>query len=158
MHVWRDAQSDIAQLEWFWALAESFRAAQITERAERFRMKSVVVLLGLALSAVAAGAQGMRCDMQGYKTADGLKAEVSRDGVTLTWAGENRNELRASFGLREGQPIVQELAARRPGGAWAVLGKDLVPDFQVTTGKRRMSKTEDDILKRLNAETPENQE
>src|ERR1035437_9470630 len=39
-----------------------------------------------------------------------------------------------------------------------VLGKDLVPQFEVTTGRRRMSKTELDILKRLNQDTPENEE
>jgi hypothetical protein len=78
--------------------------------------------------------------------------------VTLTWQGEVKDELRASFGLRDGQPVVEELAARKPGEAWVVLGKDLQPDFEVTTGKRRMSKTEGDILKRLHAETPENEE
>src|SRR5690242_17069506 len=121
-------------------------------------MRSVVVVLGLALIAVGAGAQGIKCEMQDYKLAEGLKAEATAGGVTLTWLGENRDELRASFGLRDGQPVVQELAARKPGGAWLELGKDLTPDFEVTTGRRRMSKTEGDILKRLHAETPENEE
>jgi hypothetical protein len=39
-----------------------------------------------------------------------------------------------------------------------VLGKDLQPEFQVTTGRRRMSKTEKDILVRLGKDTPENEE
>jgi hypothetical protein len=39
-----------------------------------------------------------------------------------------------------------------------VLGKDLAPDFEVTTGKRRTSKTELSILKRLGQDTPENEE
>ncbi|HKO18793.1 MAG TPA: hypothetical protein VJU82_07890, partial [Acidobacteriaceae bacterium] len=121
-------------------------------------MRSVAIVLGLGLSAIAGGAQGIKCDMQGYKPADGLKAEPSPGGVTLTWLGENKDELRASFGLRDSQPVVQELAARKPGGTWVELGKELTPDFQVTTGRRRMSKTEGDILKRLNAETPENEE
>ena len=50
-----------------------------------------------------------------------------------------------------------ELAAKKPGGAWIVLGKDLAPDFQVTTGRRRISTTELDILKRLGVDTPENE-
>ncbi len=106
----------------------------------------------------AAVAQGVRCDMSGYKAIDGLRAEPRSGGVTLTWAGQGRQELRASFGLRDGQPVVEELAARKAGEAWVELGKGLQPEFQVTTGRRRMSKTEDDILKRLHAETPENQE
>ena len=57
--------------------------------------------------------------------------------------------------MRDGQPVVEELAARKAGGAWIELGKNLTPDFQVTTGRRRISTTELDILKRLNNDTPE---
>jgi hypothetical protein len=57
--------------------------------------------------------------------------------------------------VRDGQPVVAELAARKPGGTWIVLGKDLAPDFQVTTGRRRISTTELDILKKLHKDTPE---
>ena len=121
-------------------------------------MRSVAVVLGLAMTAATAGAQSVKCDTSGYKAVDGLRAESSQGAVTLTWLGENRNELRAGFGLRDGQPVVQELAARKPGGAWVVLGQNLQPDFEVTTGRRRMSKTEGDILDRLHAQTPENQE
>ncbi len=34
----------------------------------------------------------------------------------------------------------------------------LTPEFQVTTGRRRISTTELDILKRLHNDTPENEE
>jgi hypothetical protein len=121
-------------------------------------MKTLVAGLGLGLVCGVCAAQGLHCDMQAYKAVDGVKAVADDGAVTLTWQGEHQQELRASFALRDGQPVVQELAARKAGGGWAVLGKDLTPEFQVTTGRRRMSKTEDDILKRLNAETPENQE
>jgi hypothetical protein len=78
--------------------------------------------------------------------------------VTLNWQGEAQQELRAQFALRDGQPVVEELAARKTGGAWVVLGKDLTPQFEVTTGRRRISTTELDILKRLGKDTPENEE
>ncbi len=57
----------------------------------------------------------------------------------MSWQGQGAQELRASFGIRDGQPFVQELAARAASGRWTVLGKDLFPDFQVSTGKRRIS-------------------
>ena len=120
-------------------------------------MKLAVLFFSLSLSA-AASAQSLTCDLSGYKAAEGLKAESTGGVVTLTWQGESRQELRAAFGVRGGQPVVEELAARKPGGGWLTLGRNLEPEFQVTTGRRRMSKTEDDILKRLHAETPENQE
>jgi hypothetical protein len=101
--------------------------------------------------------------MQGYKSVDGLRATASGGGVTLTWTGESGQELRAQFALHDGQPVVEELAARKAGGTgggggWVVLGKDLTPQFEVTTGRRRMSKTEKDVLVRLHQDTPENEE
>jgi len=123
-------------------------------------MKPLFVVLGLSLglSCGSGAAQALNCNMQGYKSVEGLRATASGGSVTLTWQGEGGQELRAQFGLRDGQPLVEELAARKAAGGWVVLGKELTPEFQVTTGRRRMSKTEDDILKRLHAETPENQE
>ena len=125
-------------------------------------MKRVAVVLGLGLFCVAGVAQGVSCNMQDYKAVDGLRVEAAGGGVTLTWRGEGQGEaaqeLRAQFSLRDGKPVVAELAARKTGGAWVVLGKDLAPEFQVTTGRRRMSKTEKDILVRLGKDTPENEE
>jgi hypothetical protein len=121
-------------------------------------MKTFAVVLGLGLVCAAGAAQGVNCNMQGYKAVDGLQATATRGGVTLAWQGDAGQELRAAFGLRDGQPVVEELAARKAGGAWVVLGKDLQPEFQVTTGRRRMSKTEKDILVRLGQDTPEDEE
>ena len=121
-------------------------------------MKPLTVMLGLGLFSAVSVAQTLNCNMQEYKSVDGLTAKSDGKSVTLAWNGEADQQLRAEFTLRDGQPMVEELAARKKGGSWIVLGKDLTPEFQVTTGRRRMSKTEDDILKRLHQETPENQE
>ena len=121
-------------------------------------MKSLAVVLSLGFLSVAAAGQGVNCNMQGYKAVDGVTAVAVRGGVTVTWQGEAQQELRAGFSLRDGQPMVVELAARKAGGAWVVLGKDLTPQFEVTTGRRRMSGTEKEILVRLHQDTPENEE
>ena len=44
-------------------------------------------------------------------------------GVELVWPGEKGQQLRARFTLRDGQPLIAELAAQKPGGAWIELGK-----------------------------------
>jgi hypothetical protein len=121
-------------------------------------MKLLAVVLGLGLSSAVVAAQGQNCNMQAYKAVDGVRAVAGAGGVTLTWTGEAQQELRAQFALRHGQPVVVELAARKAGGAWIVLGKELTPQFEVSSGRRRISKTELDILKRLNLDTPENEE
>ncbi len=91
------------------------------------------------LSCGVAAADGVNCDMQRYKQAEGLTAE-NRDGtVHLSWQGERHDQLRASFTIRGGQPLVVELAARNGAGAWKVLGRNLTPEYEVTSGVRRMS-------------------
>ena len=83
-------------------------------------MKRIAVVMGLGMFAAVGAAQGMNCNMQGYKAVDGLRAVATAGGVTLSWQGEAQQELRAEFALRDGQPVVAELAARKAGGAWVV--------------------------------------
>jgi hypothetical protein len=120
--------------------------------------KIAASLSGAILFAALAGAQAVHCGMNAYKPVEGITATTTTSGIELVWSGEKSAQLRARFALRNGQPLVEELAARKPGGAWVELGKDLAPEFQVTTGKRRISTTELNILKKLNLDTPENEE
>src|ERR1039457_2433239 len=103
-------------------------------------------------------AQSLNCNLQDYKSIDGIKAIASTDSVELTWDGEAGTQLKAAFTLRDGQPVVKELAARKSDGEWVVLGKDLTPQFEVTTGRRRIDSVELNNLKHYNLDTPENEE
>jgi len=94
-------------------------------------------LLG-ALAVLTAFADPLRCDLTNYKAATGLTASVAGDVLTVTWAGAAGSELRARYAIERGQPLVRELAVRAAGGAWAVLGENLSPDFAVQTGRRRI--------------------
>ncbi len=120
-------------------------------------MRFCSIALGLSLATSAAAAQTLHCDMQGYKPVVGVKVSSAANSIELAWPGEKGELLRARFTLRDGQPLIEELAAEESGGPWVVLGKDLTPDFQVTTGKRRISITELSILKHLGLDTPENE-
>jgi hypothetical protein len=114
------------------------------------------ILIFATLACGAAAAQSVSCDMQHYKAADGLKAENRDGGLQLTWQGERNEELRAAFTIRGGQPTVTELAARSRGGAWKILGRNLTPEFEVTSGVRRMSEQQLAPLRELKvALTPE---
>jgi hypothetical protein len=110
----------------------------------------VFVLCGSSVAA-----QNMSCNLQDWKGIAGVTVSANRDNVEVSWPSEQGQQNRARFAVRDGQPVVAELAARKPGGTWIVLGKDLAPDFQVTTGRRRISTTELDILKKLHKDTPE---
>lgn len=119
----------------------------------KFRVLSTMAMLA-GMAGIAAG-QSLDCDLHAYKAMDGLKAEESGNALEMTWQGEGGQQLRAAFTIRNGQPVVQELAARAGAGAWIVLGKDLSPEFQVSTGKRRISNAQRTQMKALGIDTPE---
>ena len=79
-------------------------------------------------------AQDLNCDLTGYKPQEGLKAQMRAGSIELSWTGERQNQLRAAFTVRAGQPVVQELAVRKGSGKWIVLGQNLVPEFELTSG------------------------
>jgi hypothetical protein len=115
-----------------------------------------IAFSGLLLSALA-GAQTLNCDFQGYKALDGLKAEMRSGSLELTWQGERGQTLRAMLGVDGGQPVVRELAVEENGkkGKWSVLGHGLTPEYQVTTGRRRISAQQEAPLRQLGMYTPE---
>src|SRR5260370_36649805 len=118
-------------------------------------MKLRKIALSIVLSSGIMSAQTLNCDLSRHQPAEGVKAEAKGNAVVLSWQGEAGQQLRAQLSLRDSQPIVQELAARSSGGAWIVLGKDLTPDFQVTTGKRRISGGIVSLLKSAKIDSPE---
>ena len=112
--------------------------------------------LALALCAAAVPAQNLNCDMTAYKPADGLTAQPESGGIQLVWRGERNQQLGAIFAIRDGQPVVHELAVRKAGGSWTTLGRDLTPEFEVVSGVRRLSEQQAAPLRALKiAITPE---
>src|SRR5215471_3089269 len=83
-------------------------------------------------------AQASGCNMTRYKAIDGMLATAEADGLTLNWVGEMGADLRMRLAVDNGKPIVRDLAIRRKGGQWATLGHNLSPEFDVTTGRRRI--------------------
>src|SRR6185369_1237586 len=57
----------------------------------------------------------------------------------VSWTGQAGSEMRVRYAIDGGQPVVRDLAVRKSGGQWAVLGQNLTPEFRVVSGIRRMS-------------------
>jgi hypothetical protein len=110
-------------------------------------------LLSILIPGLAA-AQSMTCNFHDYKSADGLKAEMRAGALELTWQGERGETLRAVLGVNAGQPIVRELAVEK-NGKWSVSGRDLTPEFRITSGQRRISAQQEVPLRQLGMFTPE---
>jgi hypothetical protein len=101
-------------------------------------------------------AQSLHCSFDSYHPAPGLAAVARANTLELTWQGESAQELRARFAIADNHPVVQQLAARSSAEtAWSILATNVTPDFQVTTGRRRISSTQRALLKQFNLDTPE---
>jgi len=118
-------------------------------------MKHLALLSSILCAGLAAG-QTLNCDLAEYKPQPGLRAGLANGQLLIAWQGEGGQELRAAFGIEKGQPLIRELAARKAGGAWIVLGRDLLPEFRVTSGRRRVSEQQLAPLRKLKIDlTPE---
>ena len=76
--------------------------------------------------------------------------------LTVSWNGQGTSQLRARFAIDGGTPTIRDLSVRRGGGEWAMLGQNLTPEYQVTTGRRRMSNDQANAFASLGIDvTPE---
>jgi len=114
---------------------------------------SLTTLAGVLLFAVAVPrADALACDLTEYRARPGLTAATEQDALVVSWTGQEGAELRLRFGVESGRPILRELAVRRHAGLWAVLGRDLTPEYRVTSGVRRMSEQQAEPLRQLGIE------
>src|SRR2546426_5183966 len=83
-------------------------------------------------------ANSLKCDLTGYKGAPGLTAALVGDVLTLTWDGDQNQQVRLRLANNSGTPTIQDLAVRRRGGTWGTLASNVTPEFRVVSGRRRM--------------------
>src|SRR5213082_1900624 len=97
-------------------------------------------LLAIFLTGALATAQPgatLNCDLSQYQRLPGLEARVDEDALLIRWNGESGQQLRAEFAIEKEAAVIRELAVRKKDGEWSVLGRNLAPEFGVTTGVRR---------------------
>jgi hypothetical protein len=120
-------------------------------------VKRSIVFAGLAAAAVAVvaavlpsstlalspilvlSADSLNCNLSQYKAAPGLTAAVDQDTLVVSWSGQNGADVRARYAIDNGQPVIRELAVKKPAGPWTTLGRNLTPEYHVVTGVRRMA-------------------
>jgi hypothetical protein len=117
-------------------------------------MKTVfcATLAFLVLAASGARADPLSCNLSAYKPTSGLAAAVADNTLTVTWDGDHGDELRLRFVVEGGAPVIQEIAVRKRGGAWAALATHVAPDYRVVSGLRRMSNQQISPLRGLGVE------
>jgi hypothetical protein len=123
------------------------------------RLTSVILSAGLAVAAASVAvapppvvADSVKCDLTEYKAAPGLSAAIEQELLAVTWNGQSGSELRARYAIDGGHPVIRDLSIRKAGGQWSVLGKNLTPEYQVTTGVRRMTEQQAQPLRAAGVE------
>ena len=112
-------------------------------------MRLYQLVLMIILQASLALCQGVECDLHEYKPLDGLRAAVVTGELQVTWQGEGDQQLRGAFAVVQGQPVVRELAVRKGAAGWMVLARNLSPEFDVVSGRRRLSEQQAGPLRAL---------
>ncbi len=103
-----------------------------------------------------AAAKQLSVDLSSYAPQPGLTAEADQETLTVTWEGENGTGLKIHFGIQSSTPIICSLAVEKKKGEWALLGKNLIPEYTVVSGKRRISEQQLNPLRDLGVEiTPD---
>ena len=87
------------------------------------------------VSAANQAAAPLNCDLTQYKASTGLTTALEGNVLTVSWNGQGTSQLRARFAIDGGTPTIRDLSVRRGGGEWAMLGQNLTPEYQVTTGQ-----------------------
>src|SRR5712691_6412666 len=136
-------------------------------------LKRSIVFAGLAAAAMAVAlvlpspastlspmpvlfADSLNCNLSQYKAAQGLTAAIDQDMLVVSWAGQNGADLRAQYGIDNAQPVIRDLAVKKPGGQWTTLGRNLTPEYHVVSGIRRMALDQANPLRAAGIElTPE---
>jgi hypothetical protein len=123
----------------------------------RFLLPSLAAALtAFGIIEVRGAAGALACDLAGYTAAPGLTAAIEQDLLVVSWTGQGATELRARYAINAGQPAIRDLGIRKAGGPWKLLGRNLVPEYRVTTGVRRMSEQQAQPLRDAHVElTPE---
>ena len=107
------------------------------------------------IAANQAGA-ALNCNLTEYKASTGLTSALEGNVLTVAWNGQGTSQLRARFAIDGGTPTIRDLSVRRGSGEWAMLGQNLTPEYQVTTGRRRMSNDQANAFASLGIDvTPE---
>ena len=119
-------------------------------------MRLYKILLVVVLPSSLALCQGPSYDLHDYHPLEGLTAAVVSGRLHVTWQGTGSEQLRVVFSVRDRQPLVDELAIRKNSGGWRVLARNLSPEFEVVSGRRRISEQQLAPLRALHiAITPE---
>ncbi len=109
----------------------------------------ILAFVTTLLIASSASAQALQCNVAGFTPSSGIAASLATDTLTLTWDGDQGQEVRMRLGVVSGTPTIREIAVRAKGGAWKTVGTNMTPDYRVVAGFRRVTEQQLQPLRQL---------
>src|SRR5438094_521811 len=86
----------------------------------------------------AAAGEPLNCNLTGYKPALGLAAVIEGSVLALTWDGDKSDEVRLRLTINGGTPTIRDVGIKRKGASWSTVASNVVPEFRVVSGYRRL--------------------
>ena len=115
----------------------------------RFAMCLLIFILFLTIDYPLNAAEPINYDLSQYNSQKGLKAEVDKQVLNISWEGDSQNQLRIQFIINEGVPIIRELALKEGNGPWNTIGNNIMPEYRVVSGLRRVTQQQTEPLEKL---------
>ncbi|MCM5663184.1 hypothetical protein [Galbibacter mesophilus] len=88
-------------------------------------------------------------NLNNYTAQEGLNATVSNNTLTINWIGENDSKLRMAFKIVENTPTITQLSIKEKDSDWILLASNVISDYKVTTGLRRVTQQQTEPLEGL---------
>lgn len=112
-----------------------------------------MVALAGAAPALRAQSSALTCDLSAYVRRPDANARLSDGVLALEWAGSAGERVSLRLAVRNGTPLVDELALQARGSAtWVTVGEDLGFEFRIVEGLRRISNQQLAPLRQLNVD------
>lgn len=110
----------------------------------------IAIIMTMTIGYLArAQTDSLNYDLTSYQAQAGLSAKIDGNVLTVNWNGEENNQLRMRFVVQNGTPTIRELAIRKRNRDWATLATDVVPEFRVVSGIRRVTQQQTEPLEYL---------
>ncbi|MFW6289592.1 MAG: hypothetical protein ACOC0R_01385 [Mariniphaga sp.] len=108
----------------------------------------ILMLLFVGTISILAQNKAVEFNLDDYTPQSGLTAEVTDEVLTITWNGDNENEVRMQFRITNGTPVIHEMAVKKRHSNWQIL-TDITPEFRVVSGLRRVTQQQIEPLKEM---------
>jgi hypothetical protein len=112
-------------------------------------MRISLAFIATLFIASSASAQALQCNVAGFTPSSGIAASLATDTLTLTWDGDQGQEVRMRLGVVAGTPTIRDIAVRAKGGVWKIAGANMTPDYRVVAGFRRVTEQQLQPLRQL---------